>query len=68
MSTVAGVFSETLLRTLRAKADELMFDDRIKQQFVPQIGILDAIAAVQTAQITPQDAFLNHFRRWVKEI
>jgi hypothetical protein len=54
MSTTAGVFSETLLRDLRVKADELMFDDRIKLQFLPQVGILDAIAAVQTAQVTPK--------------
>ena len=54
MSTTAGVFSETLLRDLRVTADELMFDDRIKQQFIPQVGILDAIAAAQTAQVTPK--------------
>jgi hypothetical protein len=54
MSTIAGVFSETLLRTLRVTADELMFDDRVKQQFIPQIGVLDAVAAVQTAQVTPK--------------
>jgi len=54
MSTVSGAFSETLLRTLRVRADELMFDDRIKQQFIPQYGILDAIAAAQTAQVTPK--------------
>ena len=54
MSTIAGVFSETLLRDLRVKADELMFDDRIKQQFIPQVGVLDAIAAAQTAQVTPK--------------
>lgn len=54
MSTIAGVFSETLLRDLRVKADELMFDDRIKQQFSPNIGILQAIQAAQTAQLTPK--------------
>jgi hypothetical protein len=54
MSTTAGVFSETLLRDLRVRADELMFDDRIKLQFQPQVGILDAIAAAQTAQVTPK--------------
>ena len=54
MSIIAGVFSETLLRDLRVKADELMFDSRIKLQFTPQVGILDAIAAVQTAQVTPK--------------
>jgi len=54
MSTVGGVFSETLLRDLRVRADELMFDDRIKQQYVPKIEILNAIKAVQTAQVTPK--------------
>jgi len=54
MSTTAGVFSETLLRTLRATADELMFDDRIKQQFIPQIGVIDAVKAVQTARVNPK--------------
>lgn len=54
MSTIAGVFSETLLRDLRVKADELMFDDRIKQQFIPQYEILRAIQAAQTAQVTPR--------------
>ena len=54
MSTISGVFSETLLRDLRVKADELMFDDRIKQQFIPQIEILNAIRSVQTAQVTPK--------------
>lgn len=54
MSTVAGVFSETTLRTLRAIADEIMFDDRIKQQFIPQIGIMEGIRNVQTAQVNPK--------------
>lgn len=54
MSTVAGVFSETGLLNLRAKADEIMFDDRIKQQFIPQIGLIDGIRAVHTAQVNPK--------------
>jgi hypothetical protein len=54
MSTVAGVFSETQLRTLRAMADEIMFDDRIKQQFIPQIGIVDGLKKVQTAAVNPK--------------
>ena len=52
MSTTAGAFDETLLNNLRVKADELMFDDRIKLQFMPQIEVLKAIQAVQTANIT----------------
>jgi hypothetical protein len=51
MSTVGGAFSETDLRNFRVKADELLFDDRIKLQFIPQINILKAIQAVQTATI-----------------
>lgn len=54
MSTIAGVFSETLLRDLRVKADELMFDDRIKLQFSPEKAIIDAIIAAQTAQVKPK--------------
>jgi hypothetical protein len=54
MSTTAGAFTETVLNDIRVKADELMFDDRIKLQFTPQIDILKAIQAVQTAQITPK--------------
>lgn len=53
MSTIQGVFDETLLHSIRAKADEIMFDDRIKQQFIPQIGIIDAVKAIQTAKVNP---------------
>ncbi len=54
MSTTAGVFSETTLRTIRAMADEIFFDDRIKQQFIPQIEIINAIKTVQTAAVNPK--------------
>ena len=54
MSTVAGVFDETLLRALRAKADEIMFDDRIKQQYIPKIEVVNALGALQTAQVRPK--------------
>ena len=54
MSRVPGVFSETQLQLLRAKADEIMFDDRIKQQYMPQIGIIDGLRAVNTAQVNPK--------------
>lgn len=54
MSTVAGVFSETGLLNLRAKADELMFDDRIKQQFIPKIDIVNGLRTVHTAQVNPK--------------
>ena len=51
MSTIPGVFTETQLLQLRAKAAELMFDDRIKQQFIPQIGVIEGVRAAQTAQV-----------------
>lgn len=53
-STVAGVFTETTLRSLRVKADALMMDERIKQQFIPKIEIINAIRSLQTASITPK--------------
>ena len=51
MSTIAGAFTETQLLNLRKFADDMMFDDRIKNQFVPQIATLDAIQAAQTATV-----------------
>lgn len=51
MSTIGGAFSETQLLQQRVKAAEILFDDRIKQQFVPQFDILKAIQSVQTATI-----------------
>lgn len=49
MSTIGGSFDETILLNQRVMADELMFDDRIKQQVTPQYEILNAIRAAQTA-------------------
>lgn len=54
MSRIAGVFSETLLRTLRVKADEIMLDGRIKQQFIPQYEIIKALLSMQTASVNPR--------------
>jgi len=51
MSTIGGSFDETILLNQRVKADEIMFDDRIKQQFTPQFEILNAIRAAQTARV-----------------
>ena len=51
MSTVGGSFDETILLNQRVKADQLMFDDRIKQQFTPQYDVLNAIRAAQTATV-----------------
>jgi hypothetical protein len=56
MSIVGGSFSETQLLEIRLLADRIMFNDRIKQQFIPQYEILNAIAANQTARITPLEA------------
>lgn len=53
MSTIAGAFDETILLDIRAKADEIMFDDRIKQQFIPKIEAWNAIKAAQTATVLP---------------
>lgn len=52
MSITSGVFDETVLLNVQARADQLMFDDRIKQQYIPQINVLNAIRAVQTANIS----------------
>jgi len=51
MSTIGGSFSETELLQLRVRAAEILFDDRIKQQLVPQFNILKAVDAIQTATI-----------------
>lgn len=51
MSTIGGAFDETILLNQRVKAEALMMDDRIKQQFIPQYDVIKAIKAAQTAQI-----------------
>ncbi len=51
MSTIAGAFSETTLLEQRVMADAIFFDDRIKQQFIPQYNVVKAIAAAQTANV-----------------
>ena len=51
MSTVGGSFTETELLQHRVIASNILFDDRIKQQFIPQFDILKGIQAVQTATI-----------------
>ena len=53
MSTVGGVFTETQLLDLMVRADALALDDRIKLQFIPKIGVLNAINAVQNARVKP---------------
>jgi len=53
MSTVAGVFSETILQNIRIGAAAMLMDDRIKQQFFPNIGVLNFILNQQTANLKP---------------
>lgn len=53
-SIVGGVFDETTLRTLRVRAEALMLDGRIRQQFIPKIGVVDGLRSLQTAQIIPR--------------
>lgn len=52
MSIIQGVFSETILNAVRGRAYELALDDRIKQQFMPNIDVLNAINAAQTARLS----------------
>ncbi len=53
MSTLAGVWSETALRSVRMRADALMLDDRLKKDYEPRIEVLEAIQRVNTANILP---------------
>lgn len=50
MSTIGGAFSETALLNQFVRADEIMFDDRVKQQYIPKYQILAAIMQAQTAR------------------
>lgn len=54
MSIVGGVFSETVLKNIQIKADEI-WRDRIQNQdlAVADVGVAQALLANQTAQITP---------------
>lgn len=51
MSTIGGAFTETQLLQQRVMAANIMFDDRIKQQFKPDYDIINAIQRVQTATV-----------------
>lgn len=51
MSTVAGAFNETKLLDIIIRADEMMFDDRIKQQFIPKYDALKALMGLQNARV-----------------
>lgn len=56
MSTTAGYFDETILNDIRVKASEIMFDDRIKQQFDARYDIVKAVEGIQTATVLPSIA------------
>jgi len=43
MSIYKGVFTETTLQNIRAKLEALMFDERVKLQFEPQIKAFEAL-------------------------
>lgn len=51
MSVTPGVFTETTLRKARARADAMLLDDRIKQQFIPQYNVFNYIQSIQNAQL-----------------
>ncbi len=51
MSITGGEFNETLLLQSRDRADRMMLDDRIRQQFIPKIAIYNYINGLQTATL-----------------
>ena len=51
MSRTAGAFTETQLQNIRGMADKLMLDDRIKQQYIAQVAIVEAAQKAQTANV-----------------
>lgn len=53
MSITAGVFSETILKNIQIKADQIWLDRIQKQDYTADVGVVQALLANQTAQITP---------------
>lgn len=51
MSTVAGAFDETLLMNFVVRADQVAFDDRVRQQFIPNWDSLNAALQVSNARV-----------------
>ena len=51
MSETPGVFNETELLIQRDRADRMMLDDRIKQQFIPKINLYNYVRSLQTATV-----------------
>ena len=53
MSTTAGYFDETILNNIRRKANEIMFDDRLKADYQANVNVIKLIESVQTATVYP---------------
>ena len=53
MSTVGGVLSETILKNIQIRADEIAFDEILKQDYVADVDVLKALMETQTAKIEP---------------
>ena len=51
MSTVAGAFDETLLLNFIVRAEQMMFDDRIKQQYIPRYDVLKVLKNISNARV-----------------
>lgn len=56
MSTTVGYFDETILNDIRVRAAQIKFDDRVKQQYVANYDVINAIKAVETANVYPSKA------------
>ena len=52
MSTIAGVLSETMLQNYRARADALMLDVNLKNDFIPYVDSLSALLKQDTTNFT----------------
>ncbi len=53
MSIVGGVFTETILKNIQIRADEIAFDEILKQDFTANVDVLKALMSTQTARIDP---------------
>ncbi len=51
MSYIPGQFSETILLQQQFRADAMMMDDRIKQQFIPKIDVYNYLRSLQNARL-----------------
>jgi hypothetical protein len=53
MSIVGGVFTETILKNIQIRADQIAFDEILKQDFTADVDVLKALMETQTARIEP---------------